>query len=119
MKSFFEGIAYLFEEILFLPFEALRALELESWTLANSINWIFMLICAAAITYWVMQLKKITYSYASAILIKLVFVFYVCDVYFFLEFSDLLLLLAIFFQYIINENECRFLVHYFFFVTIK
>ncbi|KAB8152167.1 uracil phosphoribosyltransferase [Kordia sp. TARA_039_SRF] len=58
MKSFFEGIAYLFEEILFLPFEALRALELESWTLANTLNWIFMLICAAAIVYWVLQLKK-------------------------------------------------------------
>ncbi len=58
MKSLFEGIAYLFEEILFLPFEALRAMELENWTLANGLNWIFMLIAAAAMVYWVMQLKK-------------------------------------------------------------
>ncbi|WP_298515437.1 uracil phosphoribosyltransferase [uncultured Kordia sp.] len=58
MKSFFEGIAYLFEEILFIPFDAMRNLELESWTLANGINWIFMIVCAAAITYWVKQLKK-------------------------------------------------------------
>lgn len=58
MKSLFEGIAYLFEEILFLPFNALRAMELENWTLANGLNWIFMLIAAAAMVYWVMQLKK-------------------------------------------------------------
>ncbi|MCH2193808.1 uracil phosphoribosyltransferase [Kordia sp.] len=58
MKSFFEGIAYLFEEILFIPFNAMREMELSNWTLANGINWIFMLICAAAIYYWVMQLKK-------------------------------------------------------------
>jgi hypothetical protein len=58
MKSLFEGIAYLFEELLFVPFEVLRKMETDNWTLANSINWIFMIICAAAITYWVLQLKK-------------------------------------------------------------
>jgi hypothetical protein len=58
MKSLFEGIAYLFEEILFIPFDALRAMELESWALANGLNWIFMLIAAAAMVYWVKQLKK-------------------------------------------------------------
>jgi len=58
MKSLFEGIAYLFEEVLFLPFNALREMELESWTLANGLNWIFMLIAAAAMVYWVKQLKK-------------------------------------------------------------
>ncbi|MGH1384914.1 DUF6341 family protein [Kordia sp.] len=58
MKSLFEGIAYLFEEILFIPFNGMREMELESWTLANTLNWIFMLIAAAAMVYWVKQLKK-------------------------------------------------------------
>ena len=58
MKDLFEGIAHLFEEILFLPFNALRELELENWTAANIVNWIFMLIAAAAMVYWVLQLKK-------------------------------------------------------------
>jgi hypothetical protein len=35
----------------------LRSLELESWFAANTINWLFMIICAAAMVYWVLQLK--------------------------------------------------------------
>jgi hypothetical protein len=58
MKSFFEGIANLFVNVLFAPLDALRALELENWWSANFLNWIFMAICAAAIVYWVLQLKK-------------------------------------------------------------
>lgn len=58
MKDFFEGIAYLFEEVLFAPFNAMRATELESWATANAINWLFMIIGAAAMIYWVLQLKK-------------------------------------------------------------
>jgi hypothetical protein len=56
MKSFFEGIQYLFVDILF-PLNFLRSLELESWFAANTINWLFMIICAAAMVYWVLQLK--------------------------------------------------------------
>lgn len=44
--------------VLFAPLDALRALELESWGLANMLNWIFMLICIVAFGYWMMQLKK-------------------------------------------------------------
>ncbi|WP_430410878.1 DUF6341 family protein [Kordia sp.] len=58
MKNFFEGIASFSENTLLAPFESLRALELESWATANTLNWIFMLIGAAAMTYWVLQLKK-------------------------------------------------------------
>jgi len=58
MKNIFEGIAYLCEEVLFAPFNTLRAMELESWTAANVMNWIFMLIGTAAMIYWVLQLKK-------------------------------------------------------------
>lgn len=58
MKDFFEAIADLFVNVLFAPLDAMRALELENWWAANAINWIFMLICGAAMTYWVLQLKK-------------------------------------------------------------
>ena len=57
MKSFFEGIQYLFVNILFAPLDFLRSLELKSWFAANTINWIFMIICAAAMVYWIKQLK--------------------------------------------------------------
>jgi hypothetical protein len=58
MKAFFEGINDLFVDILFAPLDFLRSLELGSWFLANAINWIFMIICAAAMVYWIMELKK-------------------------------------------------------------
>jgi len=57
MKSFFEGIQYLFVNILFAPLDFLRSLELQSWFAANTINWIFMIIGAVAMVYWVKQLK--------------------------------------------------------------
>ena len=58
MKAFFEAIAYLFQEILFIPLNLLRELELTSWFLANGINWVFLGIGFAATTYWIGQLKK-------------------------------------------------------------
>ncbi|MBF2707241.1 DUF6341 family protein [Flavobacterium soyangense] len=57
MKAFFEGIQWLFENIFFTLHNFLRALELKSWFAANTINWIFMIICASAMVYWVKQLK--------------------------------------------------------------
>jgi len=58
MKAFFEAIAYLFEEILFIPLNMLRALEPTSWFLANALNWLFVLIGFAGLVYWLLQLKK-------------------------------------------------------------
>lgn len=58
MKAFFETIAYLFEEILFIPFNFLRELEFSNWTLASTINWFFLIIGMIAAVYWVLQLKK-------------------------------------------------------------
>lgn len=58
MKEIFEGIAWLFEEVLFIPFNALRELELNSWFLANIMNWIFLIVGFTAFIYWMMQLKK-------------------------------------------------------------
>jgi hypothetical protein len=57
MKKIFEGIAWLFEEILFLPFSLLRELELTHWTLANTINWMFLIVGFAAMIYWILQLN--------------------------------------------------------------
>lgn len=58
MKDLFEGIGWLFTEVLLLPLDALRELELTSWFAANAINWLLMLIGAAAFVYWMIQLKK-------------------------------------------------------------
>ena len=58
MKDFFEFIQSLFVDILFVPMDALRALELESWTGANIMNWMFMLIGFLAFFYWMKELKK-------------------------------------------------------------
>ncbi|SFW64075.1 hypothetical protein SAMN02927921_02909 [Sinomicrobium oceani] len=58
MKDFLDSIQYLFEHVLFLPLNWLRNVELENWWAANALNWIFIIICMAALVYWVMQLKK-------------------------------------------------------------
>lgn len=58
MKDFFNGIRDLFVDVLFAPFDALRALELESWFSANFMSWFFMAIGFVAFVYWMIQLKK-------------------------------------------------------------
>ncbi len=57
MKNLFEGIAFLFEEILMVPFEWLRELELENWWLANAFTWVAILVLIAALGYWMKQLR--------------------------------------------------------------
>jgi hypothetical protein len=57
MKSFFEGIASLFVDFLFIPFDWLRELELTNWWVANILNWVFIIICIGAMAYWLKQLK--------------------------------------------------------------
>ena len=57
MKNFFEGIAWLFEEILFLPYILLRELELTNWAIANTVSWIFLLTGFSAMIYRVLQLN--------------------------------------------------------------
>ena len=57
MKKFFEGIAWLFEEILFLPYTLLRELESTNWAFANTVNWIFLLVGFSAMIYWILQLN--------------------------------------------------------------
>ena len=57
MKDFFYAIQDLFVDVIFAPFDALRALELESWFGANAMSWIFMIIGFVAMVYWMKQLK--------------------------------------------------------------
>jgi hypothetical protein len=57
MKDFFYGIEDLFVNVLFLPFDALRSMQLESWWAANVMSWIFSIIGLVAFVYWMLQLK--------------------------------------------------------------
>jgi len=57
MKDLFYAIQDLFVDVLFAPFDALRALELKSWFAANIISWIFIIIGFVAMLYWLKQLK--------------------------------------------------------------
>tara|TARA_B100001250_G_scaffold331090_1_gene296128 strand:+ start:1855 stop:2085 length:231 start_codon:yes stop_codon:yes gene_type:complete len=56
-KNFFESIAFLFEEILLVPFNFLREMQLDSWWLANIVSWIFLFSGIVASIYWIRQLK--------------------------------------------------------------
>ena len=58
MSDFFYAIEDLFVNILFAPFDALRALELENWVAANVVNWLLTIIGFVAFVYWMLQLKK-------------------------------------------------------------
>ena len=57
MKDFFYGIEDLFVNVLFLPFDALRELQLENWWAANFMSWFFTIIGIVAFVYWMLQLK--------------------------------------------------------------
>jgi hypothetical protein len=57
MKDFFYAIQDLFVNVVFAPFDALRALELNNWFAANAISWLFIIIGFVAFVYWMKQLK--------------------------------------------------------------
>ena len=57
-KEFFEGIQSITEDVLFLPYNMLRAIELDNWWLANIVSWTLMLVGFVAFIYWMGQLKK-------------------------------------------------------------
>ena len=56
MKDFFYAIQDLFVDYLFVPFDALSALELDNWWLANIFSWLFIIIGMVAFVYWMKQL---------------------------------------------------------------
>ncbi len=57
MRNFWESIAFIFETYLFIPFEQLRLLEESSWSVSNTINWLFLFIGLLATIYWIRQLN--------------------------------------------------------------
>ena len=57
MKDFFYAIQDLFVDVFFAPYDALRALELDNWFLANIVSWLFLAIGFVAMLYWMKQLK--------------------------------------------------------------
>ncbi len=61
MKSFFEAIQWLFEEIFFAIHDVLRFAEIEpvwGWWVANIFNWILWGLICYYIYYWTIQIKK-------------------------------------------------------------
>lgn len=58
MKDFFYAIQDLFVNVLFAPFDALRELELSSWSIANFMSWIFIIVGMVAFVYWMLELRK-------------------------------------------------------------
>lgn len=56
-KDLWEAIANLFVDVLFAPYDALRALELDNWFAANVVSWIFLAIGFVATIYWMKQLR--------------------------------------------------------------
>ena len=57
-SDFFYGIQDFFVNFAFKPLDGLRNLQLESWVLANLINFIFIIVMACAFVYWMLQLKE-------------------------------------------------------------
>ncbi len=57
MTGFFKALGSLFTDFLFIPLDFFRKLELENWWLANTLTWIFILICCGAFAYWMKQLQ--------------------------------------------------------------
>ena len=57
-KDLFEGIQFIFEELLFIPFELFRENQLWNWWIANGINFTFAIIGFIAFLYWLKQLKS-------------------------------------------------------------
>lgn len=57
-KGLFEGIQSFTETVLFMPFNALRTMELDNWWMANIMSWLLMTIGFVAFIYWMGQLKK-------------------------------------------------------------
>ena len=58
-KGVFEGIQSFTENVLFVPYNVLRGVELNNWWLANIVSWTLFAIGIVAFVYWMGQLKKI------------------------------------------------------------
>lgn len=64
-KDVWEAIGSLFEDVLLVPLNWMRTLELDSWWLANIMSWVFLLITFAALIYWLRKLVEFDESTES------------------------------------------------------
>jgi len=62
MKDFFYAIQDLFVNVLFAPYDALRAIELDNWWAANIVSWLLLVTGIIAFVYWMIQLKSFNES---------------------------------------------------------
>ena len=58
LRDIFYAIQEFTEEVLFVPFNVLREVELENWWMANLVSWVFLAILVVSFTYWMLQLKS-------------------------------------------------------------
>jgi arginine exporter protein ArgO len=58
MKSFFEALQWLFDNIVLALHGFLRSLELSNWWLANIVSWGFIIVCCYYAVYWTKQLQS-------------------------------------------------------------
>ncbi len=59
MKDFFYGIETLFVDYLFAPYDALRAMEMDSWWISNVMSWVFFVLGLVAFFYWMRKLADV------------------------------------------------------------
>jgi hypothetical protein len=59
MKDFFYGIETLFVDYFFAPFDALRAMEMDSWWISNVMSWTFFALGLIAFFYWMRKLADV------------------------------------------------------------
>ncbi|MBT8262793.1 MAG: uracil phosphoribosyltransferase [Bacteroidia bacterium] len=59
MKDFFYGIETLFVDYFFAPFDALRAIEMDSWWISNVMSWLFFALGLVAFFYWMRKLAEV------------------------------------------------------------
>ena len=57
-NNFFRALAEFFTEVLFSPYQALRALGYENWWASNFFNMILFVITSGLFIYWLGQLRK-------------------------------------------------------------
>ncbi|MDR0228189.1 MAG: uracil phosphoribosyltransferase [Flavobacteriaceae bacterium] len=57
MTSFFNGLGFLFEKVLFMPMNLFAKLELQNWWAANTLTWIFILITCYFFVFWLKKLQ--------------------------------------------------------------
>ena len=58
VKDFFYSLGWIFQEVLFLPFDVLRSIQLDNWYIANIVTWTFILIGMVGAAYCLKKLKE-------------------------------------------------------------